>query len=87
MPRPLSSRERTALDALLRGEFDGFQEFRLQAGLLAEGDGLIIERVVVDDGLPAAQGAAIVLPSRRVFMTVTTWVASFSSSRRTAVGS
>ena len=55
MPRPLSSRERTALDTLLRAEFDGSQELRLQAGsVLAEGDGLIID-LVVDAHLPAAR--------------------------------
>ncbi len=79
VPRPLSSREPTALDALLRGEFDGSEELRLQAGsVLAEGDGLIID-LVVDERLPEAR-SAIVPPSRRVFMTVTRWVASFSSS-------
>jgi hypothetical protein len=53
--RPLSSRERTALDVLLRAEFDGSQELRLQAGsVLAEGDGLIID-LVVDAHLPEAR--------------------------------
>lgn len=54
VPRPLSSRERAALDTLLTAEFDGSRELRLQAAsVLAEGDGLVID-LVVDGNLPAA---------------------------------
>jgi hypothetical protein len=54
VPRPLSARERAALDALLAADFSGSTELRVQARTVsAITDGLIIE-LRVDTSMPMA---------------------------------